>query len=171
MFDVLKETRTVLQTTPLRWTNLIETLSPELLNRPPADGEWSAVDCLQHLHDVERWVFPGRVKAFMAGEDLPGFDPDTQGGLHGEGSAAELTAEFSAMRAESLILFDTITPADLDRQVDHAAIGFVTLGEMVHEWAAHDLNHTVQAERAVMQPFIAGSGAWIGFFTDHVVEQ
>ena len=28
-----------------------------------------------------------------------------------------------------------------------------------HTWAAHDLNHTMQAERALMQPFIAGSGA------------
>ena len=26
---------------------------------------------------------------------------------------------------------------------------------MVHEWAAHDLNHTVQAERAIMQPLFA----------------
>jgi hypothetical protein len=35
--------------------------------------------------------------------------------------------------------------------------------------AAHDLNHTVQAERALMQPFIAGSGPWrtAGVFADH----
>jgi hypothetical protein len=26
--------------------------------------------------------------------------------------------------------------------------------EMLHEWAAHGLMHTVQAERALMQPFI-----------------
>jgi hypothetical protein len=40
---------------------------------------------------------------------------------------------------------------------------------MVHEWAAHDLNHTVQAERALMHPFIAGSGPWrtAGVFADH----
>jgi hypothetical protein len=40
---------------------------------------------------------------------------------------------------------------------------------MIHQWAAHDLNHTVQAERALMQPFIAGPGPWraAGNFADH----
>ena len=43
------------------------------------------------------------------------------------------------------------------------------MGEMVHEWAAHDLNHTVQAERAIMQPFIRGCGPWQKYFSDHLV--
>jgi len=30
--------------------------------------------------------------------------------------------------------------------------------------SAHDLMHTVQAERAMMQPFIAGSGPWRPYF-------
>ena len=115
MFDLLKETRAILQTTPLRWTSLIETLSPDLLNRPPAEGEWSAVACLQHIVDTERWVFPSRVKAFLAGEDFPGFDPDTQGGLHGESSVAELATEFAALRSESLALLESVTKADLER--------------------------------------------------------
>ena len=159
MFDLLKETKAILQTTPLRWNNLIETVSPKLLDRPPAEGEWSPVQCLQHLYDV---------KAFLTGEDFPGFDPDTQGGLHGEDTASKLAAEFAALRAESLTLLESVSPADFDRQVVHAALGPVTLGEMILEWAAHDLNHTVQAERALMQPFIAGSGAWQKFFEDHV---
>jgi hypothetical protein len=29
---------------------------------------------------------------------------------------------------------------------------------MIHEWAAHDLMHTIQGERALMQPFIADCG-------------
>jgi hypothetical protein len=49
-------------------------------------------------------------------------------------------------------------------------LGVVTLGEMLYEWAAHDLNHTVQAEKALMQPFIAGSGLWRGYFRDHDME-
>ena len=36
--------------------------------------------------------------------------------------------------------------------------------------AAHDLMHTVQAERALMQPFVAGSGKWRGYFADHDAE-
>ena len=44
-----------------------------------------------------------------------------------------------------------LTPDDLKRRARHAELGMVSLGEMVHEWAAHDLNHTVQAERAIMR--------------------
>ena len=36
-------------------------------------------------------------------------------------------------------------------------------------WAAHDLNHTIQAERALMQPFMLGCGPWRSFFRDHEV--
>lgn len=168
--DVLNETRAVLEITPMRWSNLIRTLSSELLNRPPAEGEWNAVECLQHLVDAERWVFPVRVAAFLAGEDFPAFDPDTQGGLHGVGSAEELAAEFADLRAKSLDILATLTPADLELKGTHAKLGPVTLGEMIHEWAAHDLNHLVQAERALMLPFIAGCGAWQVFFKDHMLE-
>ncbi len=38
--------------------------------------------------------------------------------------------------------------------------GTVTLAELLQTWAAHDLNHTVQAERALMQPFMLGCGTW-----------
>ena len=38
-----------------------------------------------------------------------------------------------------------------------------------NEWAAHDLMHTVQAERALLQPLIGGSGPWRLYFKDHDV--
>ena len=49
----------------------------------------------------------------------------------------------------------------------HAELGHVTLAQFLNEWAAHDFNHTVQAERAIMQPFISGSGPWRFYFADH----
>ena len=42
-------------------------------------NEWSAMDCLCHLLDTERWIFPKRVQALLAGENFVGFDPDKQG--------------------------------------------------------------------------------------------
>ena len=167
--DLLKDVRTVLLTTPLRWTSLTQTLTGELLNRQPAEGEWSALDCLQHIVDTERWVFPVRVKAFLAGEDFPAFDPDSQGEISSRQlSAADLAAEFAALRKESLALLETLTPAELPRTALHAELGKVTLEELLNEWAGHDLMHTVQAERALMQPFIANVGPWESYFTDHL---
>lgn len=170
MNDLLKEARTILQTTPLRWTVLAQSLSGSMLSLPPAPGEWSAIDCLQHLVDTERWVFPVRVQALLAGQDFAAFDPDSQGTQSNDQlSPVELAAEFATLRAHSLTLLDQLTTTDLARKARHHELGIVTLGELVHEWAGHDLMHTVQAERALMQPFIQGCGPWHVYFRDHIV--
>jgi len=43
------------------------------------------------------------------------------------------------------------------------------MATMLQYWAGHDLMHTVQAERAVMQPFIEAAGPWRPAFADHDV--
>ncbi|MGW8250602.1 MAG: hypothetical protein ACWGO1_08165, partial [Anaerolineales bacterium] len=62
-----------------------------------------------------------------------------------------------------------LQPQDLERRSRHMELGTVSLGDMLNEWPAHDLNHTVQAERALMQPFIQSCGPWQEYFTDHMV--
>lgn len=167
MDDPIAAIRAVLTTTAARWQALTETLPPDLLRRAPTAGEWSAVACLLHLLDTERHVFPSRVRAFLAGQNFPAFDPDTQGTKDGDQDPAVLAAEFSQLRAASLALLAGVSASDLPRTAEHSELGSVTLGELLHEWAAHDLNHTVQAERALMQPFIAGCGPWRPNFADH----
>ncbi len=170
MNDILKASGAILQTTPLRWTTFTQSVSASLLRLPPAPGEWSAADCLQHLVDTERWVFPARVRALLAGQDFPAFDPDSQGtASNSQAAPDELAAEFAALRAESLVLLGQLAPSDLTRQARHQELGIVTLSELLHEWAGHDLMHTVQAERALMQPFIQGCGPWQSYFRDHAI--
>ena len=169
MDDLFVSARAVLAATPPRWESLARGLPAELLARPAAPGQWSALNCLQHVTDTERYVFPARVRAFLAGRNFDAFDPDSQGSVAQTGRPpAELAAEFAALRAESLRLFDSLTPADLPRTAVHAELGPVTLSHLLHEWAGHDLMHTVQAERALMQPFIDGCGPWLSYFADHV---
>jgi hypothetical protein len=169
MDNLLPSAYALLSTTALRWDALARTVPAEWLERPATPGQWSALNCLQHLIDTERCVFPKRVKAFLAGQDFENFDPDSQGTVsETDRSAAELAAEFAALRAESLALVATLTPADLPRPAIHEELGPVTLSQLIHEWAAHDLMHTVQAERALMQPFIQGTGPWLVYFADHV---
>jgi uncharacterized damage-inducible protein DinB len=171
MENILDWTRSVLITTPKRWENLAQSLPAELLTCPPAAGEWSALECLQHILDTET-IFTARLEYFLAGQDFPAFDPDAEGTpLNATASPLEMSARFTRLRQDSLAALAAITPEDLERRARHAELGMVTLGEMVNEWAAHDLNHTVQAERAVMQPFILGSGPWQVYFQDHVVKE
>jgi hypothetical protein len=170
MENILDWARSVLTITPNRWENLARSLPVELLTRPPAAGQWSALECLQHILDTEA-IFNARLEYFRLGQDFPAFNPDAEGTPLGSApSPLEMTAQFARLRQDSLASLAALSPGDLQRRARHAELGMVSMGEMVHEWAAHDLNHTVQAERAVMQPFILGSGPWQAYFQDHLVK-
>ena len=83
---------------------------------------------------------------------------------------AMLAGEFARRRSATLKTLESLEDVDLQRTSRHAKLGPVTLGQMVHNLAAHDLNHTMQAERSLMQPFLAGCGPWIEYFGEHVME-
>ena len=154
MNTLLEHVQAVLSTTPERWQRLVSTLSNDLLTRAPAVGEWSALNCLQHLLDAERSLFPIRFQAFLAGQDFEAYDPRK---LHPDLAALtpeQLAAAFAQHRQESLALLDRVRDDDLERTVQHPQFGTVTLAELLHTWAGHDLMHTVQAERALMQHFM-----------------
>ena len=167
MDDLLPHVLAILSTTPQRWNTLAHAVPSDLLDRKPKRGEWSALDCLRHLVTTEREVFPVRLAAFRAGRDFAAYDPDAAGAVEGADDPDELVAEFETLRGRSLQDVAPLSPDDLRRTARHAELGQVTLGEMLSEWAGHDLMHTVQGERAMMQPFIAGSGPWRSYFTDH----
>jgi hypothetical protein len=162
--DTLEGICGVLRTTPARWQALTAQLPPAILERPAAPGEWSAADCLRHLIDLETRVFPTRLRALLAGQAFPApgaATPATEAG------PADLAATFARYRAANLDLLDGLQPADLDRAITHPQLGRVTVGNLVHDWAAHDLMHTVQGERAILQPFLPGTGPWRHVFEDH----
>lgn len=170
MSDVLAVVKSILQTTPTRWMALAETLPADLLAARPAAGEWSAVECLIHILDTEQ-VFQTRLQAFLSGHDFAAFNPDAQGTKLGpDTQAVELAKRLAHLRQASLAALASLTPADLQRSARHAELGQVTLAQMVNEWAAHDLNHTMQAEKAFVQPFIAACGPWQVYFQDVVIK-
>lgn len=169
--SILPDVMQLLATTPARWAALAERLSEQALTARPAPEEWSAAECLQHLLDTEQ-MFNGRVEAFLAGRDFPGFDPRTDSSEPiRDITTRDLAGIFDDLRRQSLERLGRLTPEDLERQVRHAQFGPITLREQLHAWAAHDLAHTRQAEQALMQPFIAGSGPLRVRFADHVVGQ
>jgi uncharacterized damage-inducible protein DinB len=166
---IVEQVQAVLSTTPERWQRLVSTLPADLLARPPAEGEWSAFNCLQHLLTAERLVFLPRFQAFFTGQAFIDFDPNAQHGDSAAQTPEQLVAEFVHRRQESLALLAQVKDGDLKRTAQHPKFGTVTLGQLLHTWAAHDLNHTVQAERALIQPFMLGSGPWRSFFRDHEI--
>ena len=167
MSNPIPRIKAILSTTAARWLSLTETIPVDVLTRAPAPNEWSALECLGHLLDTEQWVFPVRVRALLAGQPIPAFDPDAQGTKNTSLTPEQLAIEFARRRRASLEELERVTVSDLICRAHHSELGTVTLGELLHEWAAHDLMHTVQAERALMQPFIHESGPWRSYFRDH----
>ena len=170
MLPIFRLVLPVLETTPPRWLQFASRLSPELFQRKPAPIEWSAYDCLRHIVDTERSVFPARVGYLLRGEDFPAYHPGEEAKEPAENPTPfELAREFIRLRAESIALLSKIEAGDLRRAARHQELGMVTFGEMIHQWAGHDLMHTVQGERAILQPFIDGCGPWKRYFSDHAV--
>jgi uncharacterized damage-inducible protein DinB len=165
----LDDVHAILSTTPERWQRLVTTLPHALLTRRPAAGEWSALECLQHLVDAELLVFPVRFRAILTAQNFVDFDPNEPHSDHASQTPEQLAANFARYRRESLPLLTQVKDEDLERTAQHPKLGTVTLAQLLHTWAAHDLNHTIQAERALMQPFMLGCGPWRSFFKDHEV--
>ena len=165
----VEQVQAILSTTPERWQRLVSTLPIDLLTRPAAVGEWSALNCLQHLVETERQVFPARFRAFLTGQDFTPFDPNEQHADLDAQTPQQLASEFARHRQENLALIAQVKDDDLNRTAQHPQFGTVTLAQMLHTWAAHDLNHTIQAERALMQPYMLGCGPWRAFFRDHEI--
>jgi hypothetical protein len=159
MDDSLSSIRALLATTPPRWRSLLETLPASLLERPPAQAEWSAVECLRHLREADRDVFSVRLQVFLAGGNIEPVNPEDPPVDPNE-TPSQLLDDFASRRQQCLAVLDSLSAQDLSRTAQHAEFGPVQLGQMLNEWAAHDLVHTVQAERALAQPFVESSGPW-----------
>jgi hypothetical protein len=159
---VLKEIHAVLATTGERWQRLVETVPEGLLERAPAPGEWSAADCLRHVLAGERNMLDVRLAQFLEGatEWVPSrpAQPDPSQPI------AEVVAEFVRLRGEHVARIAGLTPADLDRTMRHPEHGDVTLGQLLSGWSGHDLQHMAQAEVAMLQIFLPGSGIWRRMF-------
>ena len=172
MSNLITIVRAILTITPEKWARLCQALPSDLLRRPAAPGQWSALECLHHLTAAEA-VFVFRLNCFLEGcSEFPGYDPNSaEERIDPADTPAALSAEFNWRRSASLVKLSQVTEAQLERRAHHGELGPVTLSELLHEWAAHDLNHTIQAERALMQPLILGSGPWQPSFADHFLVQ
>jgi DinB superfamily len=158
MSESVDRISSVMAGTPRRWLDLTETAPGDLLERPAAAGEWSAVDCLRHLLQSERHVFSRRIEQFLAGdEELTLVDPASIPPA-AERTAREMAEAFARAREENLRVVAGLRPEDLERTSRSRRFGQVTLGLSLRQMALHDLEHLMQAERALFQGLLVDSG-------------
>jgi hypothetical protein len=149
---------------------LLAHVSDEVTGWKPAPNRWSVQEVLGHLAHVEVHGFRQRVERMLAEDNpsLENYDPDAflaQGAYH-FGACGEALQLFGLERVRSLDLLRSLAPEALARTGVHAALGPVTIGNLVHEWPFHDLGHLRQiAEILRARLFYPHMGAWQKFYT------
>jgi hypothetical protein len=134
----------LLEKTPAILEILLRDLPADLLEWKPAADRWSIVEVLAHLTVIER-LYQQRAKSIVL-EQSPALRPYSP---LGEGQALEKSTarhfdEFSALRRAFVFYLHSIPTAAGSRTGQHQEMGTITLSEMLHELANHDLGHLRQ---------------------------
>jgi hypothetical protein len=127
-------------------------LDDALLDRAPAEGEWSLRETLAHAIGVERSyrvnteysiARSAAEPVLMLAERRPKPDPtDTAGGL------ADIVARFAVRRAETDAALGVVDEAALARPTMWSGIE-VEVRFRLHRFASHIAEHAYQCEKAI----------------------
>ena len=113
--------------------------------------EWSLVEIISHLRDVEREVNLPRIQTFSRDENPFITADDTDMWVSERGYAADngetALREFIAARLETLDALKKLSDADWQRAGRHAIFGPITLQEQMAFMAEHDRVHLRQIFR------------------------
>jgi len=143
----LQSSLSLLEKTPVLLETLLRDLPQELLHWKPAPDRWSIAEVLGHMADIEQ-IYADRTRRMVTEETpaLPKFDPTTTvvTGDYTRGHAEENFAVFIKARRATAVLLRSIPPDSAERAATHSELGSITLGQMLNEWASHDLGHLRQ---------------------------
>lgn len=119
-------------------------LSPSLLNRPAAPGQWSILQNVCHIADFEL-VYADRLKRVIAENEptLFGGDPDVfaERLAYSHRDLDEELDVISAVRRQVVRILMTLKPADFDRVGHHSADGPLSLKRLLERIAGHIPHH------------------------------
>lgn len=151
----------VLAGTPLAMRGLLGAL-PEGLATDPADDGWSPRDVLAHLLSVEPWAFADRVRLMLDTDDPAVPNVDEADVLARSGLRARpidsLLAEFERTRRANLSWVEALTAEQLAHTGRHEQVGSITVANVLHHIAFHDLNHVRQITSMLEPPLNDGRG-------------
>lgn len=151
----------LLEGTPAVLRRLTCEVSAEDAAWKPAEDRFSIAEVLSHLAHSDGHCYRPRLDRFLA-EDLPVFEPDDAKlylALYRNADFHESFRELERRRAENVAFLRGLPAAEGRRRAHHLSAGEITLSEMLHEWALHDLAHVQQvAELVRARRYLAGAG-------------
>jgi hypothetical protein len=136
-----------LRSTPVVLRRLVTGLDDAALRAGHGEERWSIKEVVLHLRDAEEVTLERCTR--LAREDgpvLPGYDQEAYARDRGyqDADASAGLRGFEDLRGKLLILFQSVSAADLERTGTHEEWGAVTLGGLVERMIAHDLIHLAQ---------------------------
>jgi hypothetical protein len=142
--DLLEETPGILR-------GLMRELSHEDADWKPAPDRFSVAEVLAHLSHSEGHCYRLRVDRFL-NEEMPEFEPDDAQmylELYREADAEDSFDHFEEQRDTNVEFLRELPRSAGDRRAIHKEAGEITLQQMLHEWAMHDLGHIRQIAELV----------------------
>lgn len=116
---------------------------------PMAPGEWSALQVVGHLFDVDVvYGFRWRLALTEDAPTYPGYD-EKRWSLLARPAPQRLLDAFTGLREANLALLRSLGEPDLRRSAVHAEQGSEDLQRMIDKVAGHDLAHLNQLQRTV----------------------
>lgn len=134
----------LLEKTPLLFETLLRDLPTTLLQWKPAPDRWSISEVLSHLADIEQ-TYADRARRMVA-ENSPALERYDQARAenYSQGTAVEHLARFGAIRRRIVLFLKSVPASAGTRTGVHSELGTITLAQLLHEWAGHDLGHLRQ---------------------------
>ena len=151
----------LLAATPEILRGLMSELSGEDARWKPASDRFSVAEVLAHLSHSEGHCYRMRVDRFLSEERPVLQRDDAQMWLDRyRGADPEDAFDHFEDQRETNVEYLRSLPAEAgERRALHEEAGEITLAQMLHEWALHDLGHVRQiAELVRARKYLAGAG-------------
>jgi len=151
----------LLEVTPDILRELMCELSEEDSRWKPAPDRFSVAEVLAHLSHSEGHCYRLRVDRFL-NENFPELEPDDAQmhlDLYRDRDPDDEFAHFEEQRQINVEFLRSLSAEAAGRRARHPEAGEITLAEMLHEWALHDIGHIRQiAELVRARKYLAGAG-------------
>ena len=166
--DFLPITLQTLASTDASLKASLARMDREALCTKPAPHEWSIVEVLCHLRDLEIEVFPQRTEIIRRndGSTIQGFDEQAWAleRKYADADPEQALDAFLSARKKNLPMLRQIQAAELEKTGVHTEFGKMSLRELLADWAGSDLVHTAQIQRIRLWRFYPDLGAFQKYF-------
>ena len=151
----------LLDSTPDILRSLISELTDEDARWKPAEDRFSIAEVLAHLSHSEGHCYRMRLDRFLS-EERPEFEPDDAQmylDLYRNADPEASFDDFVEHRKRNVQYLRELPASAGERRAIHKEYGEISLSQMLHEWALHDLGHIRQiAELVRARKYLDGAG-------------